>query len=236
MTDLHTHILPGMDDGSKDPAMSIRMLIAQREQGVGTVALTSHFYPDTESPDHFLKRRAAAWDTLRAAIDALPAEERDKLPRLSLGAEVAWAPRMSEWGRAEELCYSGTNLLMIELPFERWDVQLHRLLYDFMRSTGLEAVIAHIDRYFKIQTPSALKDLYALNLRTQISAEAFTRFSTRSHALKTVREGHAQLLISDCHNMTGRPPNLRPAMDIMEKKLGREVRGLFDYADELLEN
>ena len=234
MTDLHTHILPGMDDGSKNAEMSIRMLRAEWEQGIGAVALTSHFYPDTESPEHFLKRRAAAWDTLRAAIDALPPEERERLPRLALGAEVAWVPRMSQWKRAEELCYTGTNLIMIELPFERWDSQLHRLLYDFMRETGLEPVIAHIDRYFKIQTAEALRELCALNLRTQVSASVFTRLATRSQALKYVRDGKAQLLISDCHDPVHRPPNLRPAMTVLEKKLGRDVHGLFHYADELL--
>ena len=57
MTDLHTHILPGMDDGAKDAQMSIAMLRAQRDQGVDTVVLSPHFYGDREDVDRFLRRR-----------------------------------------------------------------------------------------------------------------------------------------------------------------------------------
>jgi protein subunit release factor B len=54
MTDLHTHILPGMDDGSPDVETSIAMLRMEAEQGVHTVVLTPHFYRDRERPEHFL--------------------------------------------------------------------------------------------------------------------------------------------------------------------------------------
>ena len=76
MTDLHTHILPGMDDGSKNTDTSLMMLKSEYEQGVDTVALTPHFYRDMEKPREFLLRRAAARDTLWSAMDALSAEER----------------------------------------------------------------------------------------------------------------------------------------------------------------
>ena len=44
MTDLHMHVLPGMDDGSKDVRTSIAMLKRSASYGVDTVAATSHFY------------------------------------------------------------------------------------------------------------------------------------------------------------------------------------------------
>ena len=85
MTDLHTHILPGMDDGSPNTETSIAMLRAERDQGISTVVLTSHFYRSHERPSSFLKRRAAAMDQLQQAIEQLPQKERDSLPRLVLG-------------------------------------------------------------------------------------------------------------------------------------------------------
>ena len=50
MIDFHSHILPGIDDGSKDPEMSLKMVAALQEQGVDTVCATSHFYAMERSP------------------------------------------------------------------------------------------------------------------------------------------------------------------------------------------
>ena len=55
MIDFHTHILPGMDDGSRSVAESIAMLRAQAEQGVTTVIATPHFYANDESVATFLE-------------------------------------------------------------------------------------------------------------------------------------------------------------------------------------
>ena len=75
MTDLHTHILPGMDDGAESVEMSLDMLRMERDQGVDAVVLTPHFYRDRERPEHFLNRRRAAGEALRDALMALPEEE-----------------------------------------------------------------------------------------------------------------------------------------------------------------
>ena len=48
MTDFHSHILPGVDDGSKDVEMSVAMLRTLAEQGVDRVVATPHFYPRRE--------------------------------------------------------------------------------------------------------------------------------------------------------------------------------------------
>ena len=58
MTDLHTHILPGMDDGARSAEESIHLLRLEWEQGVRRVALTPHFYPQREGLEEFLHRRA----------------------------------------------------------------------------------------------------------------------------------------------------------------------------------
>lgn len=81
MIDLHTHILPGMDDGSRDVLESLAMLEASAAQGVGLVAATPHFYAEENSPERFLSRRAEAAQRLRAAL-------RPGLPEIRLGAEV----------------------------------------------------------------------------------------------------------------------------------------------------
>ena len=54
LIDFHTHILPGIDDGSRNVEMSLRMLAAQREQQVDEIVATPHFYAQKDSVEEFL--------------------------------------------------------------------------------------------------------------------------------------------------------------------------------------
>ncbi len=71
MIDFHTHILPGIDDGSRDTEMSLAMLEAEMSQGVNTVVLTPHFYAHRRSIGHFLEKRQHALEKLQRALGEL---------------------------------------------------------------------------------------------------------------------------------------------------------------------
>ena len=79
MIDLHSHILPQVDDGSRSTEESLQMLTALAAQGVTDVAATPHFYASENGPDRFLARRARSWQQLRPHLTA-------SLPRVHLGA------------------------------------------------------------------------------------------------------------------------------------------------------
>ena len=65
VTDFHSHVLPGIDDGSTSVEESIAMLRMAAEQGVRRVIATPHFYPRHDSPEHFLEKRNLAESALR---------------------------------------------------------------------------------------------------------------------------------------------------------------------------
>ena len=113
MVDFHTHILPGMDDGAATVADSLAMLERLRDQGVDTVCLTSHFLKEEPSVEDFLRRRAVAWDALRAALP-------EKHPRLLLGAEVQYRPGLDKMPGLHRLCLQHTNVLLLEMLFHPW--------------------------------------------------------------------------------------------------------------------
>lgn len=235
MTDLHTHILPGMDDGAPDAETSIAMLRMEQEQGIDTVALTPHFYRNREKPLHFLERRQKAAEKLLEALKALPEDERKTLPRLTLGAEVAWIPGMADWEELPELCYAGTTFLQIELPFHPWDRAMFQQLYDLMGRTGLTPVIAHLDRYIGIQSKDRIDDLLDMDIPFQLSAEAMLHFFTRRQALSLLRSHQTRLLISDCHGVKDRAPNMGAALEMIRKKMDAEtVKSISWHTDELL--
>lgn len=234
MTDLHTHILPGIDDGAKTAEESLTMLCMEREQGVDTVVLTPHFYRDRENPKHFLKRREAAMFTLGKAVLALTEEERNALPRLLIGAEVAWAPNLADWEELPELCIGNTKNLLLEMPFTLWTDRMIDQIYDLMSRTGITPVIAHLERYWKIQRPEHIREVLELGVPVQISADVLLHFASRGSALKILKNKQAHLLASDCHNCIRRPPDLAAALDVVRSKLGeRCADALIRCADEL---
>ena len=89
LIDLHSHVLPSMDDGSDSVEMSAAMLRRMGEQGVDTVCATSHYYRRQNDIETFCARRAAALEKLRAVLP-------EGLPRILPAAEVAYFPHMEE--------------------------------------------------------------------------------------------------------------------------------------------
>lgn len=235
MTDLHTHILPGMDDGAKNIDASIELLRLEAAQGVDTVVLTPHFHRNRERTAHFLSRRTAAAKALAAAVMALPEEERRTLPRLCLGAEIAWVPNLADWQELPELCLGKSPYFLLELPFSPWTDQMINQLYDLPGRTGLTPVIAHIERYIKDQPERKIEEIFSLGVPIQVSAEPFLKTFQRGKVLKLLKDERVQLIASDAHNTASRPPNLGDAMGIVRKKLGTMAAdAIAEYSDSLL--
>ena len=92
MIDLHSHLLPQLDDGSQSVKMSLAMLRREAEQGVDAVCATSHYYAHHEGIGAFCARRAEALERLTSALT-------DDLPRVLPAAEVAYFSHMEEQDR-----------------------------------------------------------------------------------------------------------------------------------------
>ena len=229
MVDLHTHILPGMDDGAADVQTSLSLLDRQLAQGVDTVALTPLFYRTREHASDLLRRRADAKAELTSAMVDRPC------PRLVLGAEVAWVPGMADWPELEALCYEGTKHLLVELPFTPWQDELFRQLYSLEGRRGVTPVLAHVERYAGYQNKKQFKALLEMGFPLQVSAYALTHVAGRRLALQLLQYP-GSVLISDCHDPNYRPPILQKAMAVVEKKLGEDmVNELNISARELLD-
>ena len=66
--DIHTHILPNVDDGAKNMETAIKLLEMLKEQGVTDVVATPHFYPDEDNAEEFAKTVETAYNNAVAAF------------------------------------------------------------------------------------------------------------------------------------------------------------------------
>lgn len=106
MLDIHSHILPKMDDGSSSVEESLKLLRTSAEQGITEIAATPHFYASQYSPQKFLERRAACAARLQEALTP-------DLPRVYLGAEVCYFDGVSRIDELEALWLQNTNILLL---------------------------------------------------------------------------------------------------------------------------
>ena len=200
MIDVHTHMLPGIDDGSKDVPESLAMLESQWQQGVEIAFLTPHFYADEQNPVTFLKRRYRAWRQLESAL-------YPQLPQLRLGAEVQYFEGICEVEEIRHLRIVGTNLLLLEMPFCHWSDRMLSDVTELSLRYGLQIVLAHIERYMAKQSPNLWRSLCAEGIWLQSNVSFFANKKTKKQALTMLESGQIQLLGSDCHNMNHRQPN-----------------------------
>lgn len=220
--DFHSHILPGIDDGSRSPEESLAMLRMLWEQGIRHVVATPHFYPQHDTPEHFLQRRAQAESALRQAM----AGQRD-LPKVSIGAEVYYFNGISNSDAMWELTIDRTEYLLLEMPMPPWKDGVYRELESLYRKQGLIPIIAHVDRYLgRFRTYGIPERLARLPVLVQANAEFFTKRSTSSMAMRMLRQKQIHLLGSDCHNLSSRSPNLGRALEIIEKRTEKNTLDL----------
>lgn len=231
LSDFHTHILPGIDDGSPDIETSLAMLREQAAQKISTVVATPHFYPKRDTPDIFLQRRSEAYAQLIPALQQDPS-----LPRILLGAEIAFFPGISESEALAQLTLGESDFVLIEMPYEPWTEYMLRELGDIYYKQGLTPIVAHLDRYITpLSAGRTVKQLQALPVLIQANAEFFLTRSLKRTALKMLRNDQIHLLGSDCHNMQLRPPELGKAASLIRKHLGEAaISRIIQYENEIL--
>lgn len=221
MIDFHAHILPGIDDGSKNVDESMTMLDSMSKQGIKRVIATPHFYANYESVDSFIERRKTAFEFLK--------ERSPNSPEILLGAEVKYYDGISHLPELKELRIEGSRLLLFEMPFSKWTEYSVKEIVDIASRGKITPVLAHIERYLPMMKKGILERLSSSGVLFQVNATFFTDFWYRSKAMKMLKNNQIHFIGSDCHNLTDRPPNALKAFSMIEKKMGKAF--ITDYVD-----
>lgn len=199
MTDLHTHILPGMDDGPKDVPAALVLLEQEYAQGVRNVALTSHYHCEAEELDAFLARRERAYSEL--------SEVAPKGMTLKRGCEVFFSPELLRLD-VRKLCLEGTSCLLLELPILQKPAFLNEVLLA-LTARGIMPLIAHAERYLYVQRdPRLLTEWIDLGARIQVNAGSDAAF-----VRKLLRCRLVHVMASDAHHVSHRPADLSAGLE-----------------------
>ena len=232
-TDIHTHILPGIDDGASDLSVSEQMLKSLKGQGVGQVVLTPHFISNRESPEDFLRRRKTAYEKLYPAAKQLGV-------RIKPACELHFSDYVFNCKDFSPLCISGRYLLT-EMP---WSCDFSQLTFDrisrLISDENVIPILAHIERYDRlVHDRDCLERLIDLGCLVQINLDtlADSKFRLRKILLNYLRDGLVHVVGTDCHNMDTRPPRYLDGIHVIEQKIGfqcvqrivQNSNGIFNY-------
>jgi len=228
MIDIHTHILPAIDDGASGKEEALALIEALLAEGVKTAVCTPHFDPTDRSLQDFVISRTQALQ----GLGSVPI-------RLVAASESFLHDYLFHYADLGPLCIDKTNYLLLELPFfVRWDDHLYTMVGNLISYYNIIPIIAHIERYPATRKNSGcIMRLKELGCLIQLNTSSLLDAGIRKRALKYIKEGHIDLLGSDCHDTKRRPPVIKQAARLIEDRLGAEyIRRLEDNAINVLNN
>lgn len=228
MIDFHSHILPGIDDGSRSIDMSRTLLERSGQIGVDRMIATPHFYAQRETFDLFFEKRGAALEQILRVKN-----EWQQIPVLHVGAEVYFFPGIGRADRLRELCVQGTDILLLEMPFEQWNRDVVSEVREIIEKQKLRIIIAHAERYYGFQKNMSFWDeIMEMPVTVQLNTGTFSDFWKKKFCFKMLKERELILLGSDCHNPDARPQNLDSGREVILKKFGQQMLDHIDREGE----
>ncbi len=215
MIDLHSHILPGLDDGPATLEGSLELARAAVAEGTRTILATPHVDGDFGIGPEAI---AAALGELRAAL----AEAEIPLEVLAGGEIAIWRLVDLDDETLRELALGGGPYLLVESPFSPVGGDFEPLVLD-LRRRGHRVLLAHPERCPVFQRDvSRLARLLAAGALAQITAGSMagTFGSTVQRFTSTLlREGLVSVVASDAHDTRRRPPGLNAGFRALEREL-----------------
>ena len=220
MIDLHSHILPGIDDGAQSIEDSVEMARVASDDGIKTIAATPH---STELPSGY------SYQDLLTLLERLEEEliRRELKLKVVAGLENYISPeiiRRVEEGAAVTL--NGTKYILVELPLQQYPAYTDQILFE-LQAKGLFPIIAHPERNIAIQRHnSLLEQLVRRGMLAQVTSASLTGVfgkETQKVAQYFVTRNLVHIIASDAHSAFSlRMPVLSPAVAVAAELVGEE--------------
>lgn len=220
MIDLHSHILPNIDDGAKSLNISIEMAKIAVEDGIKILACTPHIRPPTYSNNT---------DIIRKKVDELTSAFQSEGINLKLimGADIHIAHDLIEkLDNQSAPTLNKTKYFLFEPPHHILPPNLIKFSKQIV-AAGYIPILTHPERLTWIEKHyNIITQLDEMGVPIQLTAASITgRFGDRAQywSKRFLKEGRVDLIASDAHDPKHRPPKMASARDIIADMLGDEA-------------
>ena len=196
--DIHSHLLPDLDDGVSSHEESLEILIKFEEAGYEKVITTPHVMGD------FYKNSS---QSIRSSLGELRDFVENKTNiKIDVAAEYYLDEGFMEiLAGKDEVLTLGDKYVLFETSFMAEPVYLREAIFK-MQSLGFKPILAHPERYIYLwEKPDLMTDLFDRGVYFQININSIIGYYSRpvqKQAQKMIKDGMFHFLGSDCHNLT----------------------------------
>lgn len=220
LIDIHSHILPGIDDGAKTEAESIAMAQAAIKEGIDTIIATPH-------------HRNNAYDNYKqdivtnvSILNELLEEENIPL-QVVAGQEVRmYGELLEDYAKGEIQTLADTKYLLVEFPTREVPQYAEQLLYDIQLS-GLRPIIAHPERNMELlENHGRMYELIRNGALAQVTAGSILgKFGkdVQEFTEQLIKANLVHFIASDAHNTKTRGFGLVDAFDVINEQYGIDM-------------
>jgi protein-tyrosine phosphatase len=235
MIDIHSHILPGIDDGADTIETTIEMLKVVQADGIKTIFATPHYYRGHFDNDYKQVKKYVNeirnWISLSNSdiqIEILPGQE------VFISNYTLMLYKEGIIGTL-----NNTRYMLVELPFDNLDNTTLDVLYE-LRLLGVIPIIAHPERYsYIIEKPSSINQLISEGCLFQINSGNILG-GINKQAKRTadilIKHGICDFIASDVHRIGNRYSRVYSAYEKVKKDNSKLGKSLMDNMQKLIEN
>jgi len=214
-TDIHCHILQGLDDGSPTSEESVKMLERAFRDGISSIVATPHIV-------------SGVYNNTKDIIDMAVQKLRGLTTQIQIyaGAEIRISRDLAvRVGNNELPLINHKHYMLLELPSFVIPpmAQLENIVRGLIQS-DITPIFTHPERNMPILKDfSIMERLIKCGVLFQMTAMSITGQDLRSSALEMIRKGYIHVVASDAHDTRHRPPILSPAYETVSNKFGSGV-------------
>lgn len=212
MIDLHTHIIPNVDDGANSFDDALKMLNLEIENNVDTVILTPHYFLSSYSKTN--------WNLVRTNYKKLVKLASGLPIKLLLGAEVYYSKLVYEALKNNNIpTLNRSKYVLIEFSLVDEYYNIEEVLYN-IQCLGYKPVLAHPERYLYLPI-SSIENMHNSGILIQMNTSSILKdFGGEIYrrAKKMLKLNCVDLVASDAHSSNVRKPNLKSTLELIEKK------------------
>lgn len=233
--DIHSHILPELDDGAKNENISFEMLKIAAADGITNIIATPHFH---------YRRGHAVPEQIRAKVDQMQRriDAEGIQIKLHVGNELYYTHELLETVKAGgALTLADSDYVLLEFSPDSERRRIQNAVYQFL-SEGYYPIIAHMERYQAFQKhPEFIGVMADMGAYYQINAGSIlgaAGWNTKRFAKTMLKSGMVQFIATDAHDLDNRCPSYGKAGDWLVKKFGESEAEEYFYKNPkmILEN
>lgn len=234
-TDIHTHVLPGADDGAQDVAEALKLVRMAWGNGTRTMFFTPHYRGR-------FKNTPPMWH--RENFDIFCQLVHSELPdmRLFLGNEIHYEADVSEkLFQGDIMTLNNSRYVLLEFSPASRHSQIVRGVSEIL-GCGFIPIIAHAERYDGFQSsPTIAREVTGMGALIQLNADSIMGkcgYQTKNLCHNLLKDECVHFIASDAHDITKRPPLLRDCFLTIRKKYAEEyaARVFYENAQAVIEN